>query len=212
MTDRIAKLFPASEAWTSFWTTLEFGREARLGWVLAFVALFLIASWLYRKDTRSLHPVWKVWLWGLRIGCLLCLLVVAMVPQQRKSRSIFQPSRVVILADTSVSMSRQDKDLVSAGGATAEKGVPSRAELIRTLLEKSPLLETLRKTHDVSINTFDSQLVRQQVLRKTAPLNPAGTPATADEPHAPPSDAANKTQAAATPPKPIDWGELLRPR
>src|SRR5262245_51090882 len=209
MTDRIAKLFPASEAWTSFWTTLEFGREARLGWVLAFVALFLIASWLYRKDTRSLHPVWKVWLWGLRIGCLLCLLVVAMVPQQRKSRSIFQPSRVVILADTSVSMSRQDKDLAASGGATAEKGIPSRAELVRTLLEKSPLLETLRKTHDVSITTFDSQLVRQQVLRKTAPLNPAGTAAAGtDESNATNPDAPKTPVAQATPPKPIDWGEL----
>src|SRR5262249_52756586 len=114
------------------------------------------------------------------------------------------------LADTSVSMSRQDKDLVASGGATAEKGVPSRAELVRTLLEKSPLLETLRKTHDVSITTFDSQLVRQQVLRKTAPLNPsaAGT----DDPNGTNPDAPKTPVAQATPPKPIDWGELLRPR
>src|SRR5262249_22309722 len=67
MNEWIAKLFPQSEAWTSFWSTLEFGREARAGWILAFVALFLAASWLYRKDTRALHPFWKAWLWGLRI-------------------------------------------------------------------------------------------------------------------------------------------------
>ncbi|MGE5195151.1 MAG: hypothetical protein ACM3U2_21880, partial [Deltaproteobacteria bacterium] len=169
--ESIAKWFPGWEGWGSFWNTFEFGREARAGWIVAFVALFLIASWLYRKDTRALHPFWKVWLWGLRIGVLLALLVVALVPQERKSRSIFEPSRVVILADTSVSMSRQDKDLVAAGGATPQKAVPSRADLVRTLLEKSPLLETLRRTHDVSLVTFDSQLVRQQVLPKISPRN-----------------------------------------
>jgi len=208
MSEWIAKLYPQSEAWTSFWSTLEFGREAQLGWILAFVALFLIASWLYRKDTRTLHPVWKVWLWSLRIATLVTLLVVALVPQERKSRSIFQPSRVVILADTSVSMSRQDKDLAAAGGATAEKAVPSRADLVRALLEKSTLLETLRKTHDVSITTFDSQLVRQQLLRKVAPPQNQGA---ADAP-AGEEGAKKPAGPAPVPPKPIDWGEILRPR
>ena len=175
MNEWIAKVFPQWNSLTSFWSTLEFGREAQLGWITAFIVLFLIASWLYRQDTRTLHPFWKVWLWSLRIATLATLLVVALVPQERKSRSISQPSRVVILADTSVSMSRQDKDLAAAGGATAERAVPSRADLVQTLLEKSPLLETLRKTHDVSIMTFDSQLVRQQVLRKAAAPQSPGT-------------------------------------
>ncbi len=210
MTEWIAKLYPQSEEWTSFWTTLEFGREARAGWIVAFVGLFLIASWLYRRDTRALHPVWKVWLWTLRIATLLVLLVVAMVPQERKPHSTFQPSRVVILADTSASMSRQDKDLVPAGGASAEKAVPSRAELVRALLEKSPLLETLRKTHDVSIATFDSQLVRQQLLRKIAEKAPGNAlPGTADSAT---GEAAAKQPAPAVPPKPIDWEEILRPK
>ena len=29
MNDTIARLFPDSQAWTGFWTTLEFGREAK---------------------------------------------------------------------------------------------------------------------------------------------------------------------------------------
>jgi hypothetical protein len=215
MTDRIAKLFPSSEAWTSFWSTFEFGREARAGWIIAFVALFLVASWLYRKDTRSLHPVWKVWLWGLRVGVLLTLLVVALVPQERKSRSIFEPSRVVLLADTSVSMSRQDKDLASAGGATPEKAVPSRAELVRTLLEKSPLVATLRQTHDVSLVTFDSQLVRHQVLRKITAAKPTEPGAAGSEPTATDAARAESSEKKATSPaleKPLDWQEILRPR
>jgi hypothetical protein len=208
MSDWLAKLYPQSEEWVNFWRTLEFGREARAGWVVAFVALFLAASWLYRKDTRALHPFWKVWLWVLRVGTLVALFAVAMMPQERKSRVKPEPSRVVILADTSVSMSRQDKDLAPAGGATGEKAVPSRAELVQQLLEKSPLLETLRKTHNVSIATFDSQVVRQQLLRKVTPAGPeAGGAAAADS-----GSAAKQTGPAAAPPKPLDWGEILRPR
>jgi hypothetical protein len=84
MNEWIVKLFPGWEAWTTFWTTLEFGREAKAWWVVGFVALFLTASWLYRRDTRALHPFWKAWLWGLRVGVLVALFVVALVPQERK--------------------------------------------------------------------------------------------------------------------------------
>lgn len=215
MNEWLAKLFPDWPEWGSFWSTLEFGREARTGWIIAFVALFLAATWLYRRDTRSLHPVWQIWLWGLRIGVLLALLVVALVPQERKSRSLAQNSQVVVLADTSISMSRQDKDPAAAAGGTPEKTVPSRAELVRSLLEKTPLLETLRRTHDVSIMTFDSQLVRQQVLprlatRETASEN-AGA-ATADGAKDAPGTPEVSPSTSKETPKPLDWGEILRPR
>lgn len=207
MSEALAKLFPDWPAWASFWTTLEFGRETRGWWIAAFVGLFLAATWLYRRDTRSLHPFWKVWLWGLRLGVLAALLIVALVPQERKSRIIAEPSRVVILADTSVSMSRQDKDL--AGGGSAEKTVPSRADLVRDVLEKSTLLETLRKTHDVSIETFDSQLVRQQLLPKRVVV---GVRASAGATQESPTRGKPPEGGTPTTAKPIDWGEVLRPR
>src|SRR5262245_27527569 len=102
MTEWLSKLFPNWPEWGSFWSTLEFGREARTGWIVAFVALLLAATWLYRRDTRTLHPFWKALVWGLRLAVLVVLLVVALVPQERKSRSIAQHSQVVVLADTSV--------------------------------------------------------------------------------------------------------------
>lgn len=209
MNERLAKLFPDWPEWNSFWSTLEFGREARAGWIVAFIALFLAATWLYRRDTRSLHPAWKVWLWGLRLGVLLALFVVALVPQERKSRSFAQYSQVVVLADTSISMSRQDKDPTAAAGGTPEKNVPTRADLVRRLLENTPLLETLRKTHDVSLMTFDSQLVRQQVLpRRTERAE--GSPPIAGSPHNPSAAPAASDKIAAA--RPLDWGEILRPR
>jgi hypothetical protein len=210
MNDTIARLFPDSQAWTGFWTTLEFGREAKTSWVLAFVVLFLIASWLYRRDTRALHPFWKVWLWGLRISVLAALFVIALVPQERKSEVRPLPSQVVILADTSVSMSRQDKDLAAAAGGTPTAAVPSRADLVQSVLEKSPLVETLRKTHDVHIETFDSQLVRHEVLQKKTASRPVGAVESPEHPVAlgAPSAAPRGERLA----RPIDWHEVLRPR
>lgn len=195
MSDWLVNLFPDWQGWAPFWSTLEFGRESRGWWISGFVLLFLATTWLYRRDTRSLHPVWKIWLWGLRSSVLALLLVILLAPQERKSEVKALPSHVVILTDTSVSMSRQDKD-VAAAGVTGERSVPSRSDLVRELLEKSSLLSELRKTHDVHLETFDSQLVRHQLLRKFAAAS-AGTGSVAE-----PANAA----------KPVDWAEILRPR
>ena len=206
MNDNLSQFIPGGSSWASFWSTLEFGRESRGVWIAGFAVLFLTASWLSRRDTRSLHPVWKIWLWSLRTAVLVALLIVALAPQERKSQIEPEHSRVVVLVDTSVSMSRQDNDLFASEGAARLAAVPSRAELVRALLEKSPLLNTLRQTHDVSIETFDSLISRQQLLRKVEPPSGAKSPA-AKTPAAETGPSVN-----AAPAKPIDWGEIVRPR
>src|SRR6185503_12935890 len=110
-------------------------------------------------DTRDLHPVFKGWLWSLRLLTLASLLLVALSPQQRRAEIHSEFSRVLFLVDTSVSMSQQDRDLNLP--SRPDGSVPSRADLVRDLLEKSPLLDALRKTHDVSVATFDSQVAAQ---------------------------------------------------
>ena len=207
MTDWLIKLFPDWPEWAAFWSTFEFGREARGWWIAGIAALFLSSTWLYRRDTLALHPFWKIWLWGLRSGVLAGLLVIALAPQQRKSEVTAISSKVVILADTSVSMSRQDKDAAPMGAATG-KAVPSRAELVRDLLEKSPLLGELRKTHDVHIETFDSQLVRQQLLRKNSGVAAGVATGAAAGANSEPGNTAGSAKVA----KPVDWAEILRPR
>ncbi|MBS0266597.1 MAG: VWA domain-containing protein [Planctomycetes bacterium] len=203
MNERLARLFPEWTSWSEFWTSLEFGRELQqpttLGFVIGFVVLFLAATWLARRDTRSLHPGWRAWLWTLRIAVLGSLFLIAFAPQVRKSQVEPEHSRVVVLVDTSISMSRQDWDLAEAAATTA--AVPSRAELVRELLEKSNLLSTLRQTHHVSIETFDSQVTRQQELPRLAP--PASVAPGAAQPPA------ASQPAAARPP---DWAEIVRPR
>ncbi|MFN0055745.1 MAG: VWA domain-containing protein [Planctomycetales bacterium] len=202
----LAKLFPDWSEWTEFWTTFEWGRESKGFWLLGFGALFLASIWLYRRDTRALHPAWKIWLWSLRWGSLAALLVVALLPQERKSRTISQFSRVALLVDTSVSMSRQDREGATADALTT---VPSRAELVQEVLERSRLLSELRKTHDVSLHTFDSLPVRQLLLPKGAGPPAAGGTEPAER-------AATSKIESDTTPEPArdepDWPSLLRPR
>ena len=206
MNDLITRLIPNGESWAAWWSTLEFGREGRASWVLAFVVLFLAAAWLYRRDTRALHPFWKIWLWSLRTSVLAALLVVALIPQQRSSTVRPSPSQVVILADTSVSMSRQDKDLAVPSAGGAETSVPSRAELVEKLLGQSPLVETLRQTHDVHLETFDSQVVRHDVLPRRVVPRAGGAAETLVPPRA------GGASSTAAPARPINWHEILRPR
>jgi len=202
MNEWLGKLFPDWEAWTAFWRTFEFGRESRTGWITAFVVVFLAVTWLYRRDSRALHPFWKIWLWGLRAGVMLALLVIALVPQERISHKSAEASRVVILADTSVSMGRQDKDPGADAARVEGTVVSSRAELVRSVLETSSLLATLRQNHDVNVMTFDSQLIRQRLLRRL-PVSQSGFgAASSKEPQA-------ETGAEGTP---INWTEILRPR
>lgn len=196
MRESLARLFPEWRAWSEFWSTIEFGRDAKSGWVLAIGGLALLSIWLYRRDTRDFNLFWKIWLWTLRLATLALLLVVALIPQQRRSRTLSEPSRVVMLIDTSVSMSRQDRDLFPNAASSA--AVPSRADLVRDLLEKSPLLEALRQTHDVAIQTFDSQVARQALLPKIVAQTP--------EP------GGNATQTTTKPPAPPNWTEIVRPR
>lgn len=203
-------LSQAGTDWAQFWNTLELGREGKTPWVAGFVLLLLVAVWIYRRDTSGLGLFWKIWLWSLRIAVLLILLGVALIPQERKSRIIAQVSRVVLLVDTSASMAIQDRESGSAAAAT----LPSRAALVQEVLEKSPLLSQLRKTHEVHLYTFDSQLTQQPVLLKAGqvPASPAvaapATPSATASP-APPATAGNSPVEAD---KPIAWTELLQPR
>lgn len=198
MKERIAKMFPGWDGWTSFWSTLEFGREDWGWWFLAFVGLLLAATWLYRRDARDLPAFWRVWLWTLRVLALFVLLIVALEPQERTSVAVTESSEVRLLIDTSVSMSQRD----SHEGDAASR-IPSRADAVVALLEQTDLLARLREIHEVSIATFDSQVTPQRLLAKF-PKKPAAA--------APPSAPAGPLPLSSDDQKKIDWAGMLRPR
>ena len=180
--------------------------QSPVGWLLLIggsVAVLLWVVWLYLRDTHELSVGWKAWLTFLRIAVLASLLVVALNPSDRTQKQAFRPSRVAIIVDTSLSMRHPADAPGTETSPGADKG-PSRAEAIQQMFSKTPLIEQLRKQHEVSIYTFDSRL---DGPHRVYPL----TPATAADGGAKPASA---TGAASTakPETPLDWSETIRPR
>jgi hypothetical protein len=172
----------------------EFGREGWAPLIAGFAGLILLVGWIYRRDTSQLRWYWKAWLFGLRASVVAALLIIMLEPQERIETKLTRPSRVELLVDTSVSMGFPEKSPTSSAPAN-EASVLSRSQAIENLLQKSPLLATLRKTHDVHLSTFDSKLHAQQLLPRLA----AG-------PASPSTKAAGETKE--TPP---NWAEILKP-
>lgn len=173
--------------------------QSPLGWLLLLggsVVVFAWVVWLYLRDTHELSPVWKAVLTFLRLSVLGCLLVIALNPSDRTQKQAFRPSRVAIAIDTSLSM-RHPAETPSESSPGSDKG-PSRAEAIQELFSKSPLIDQLRKQHEVSIFTFDSRLEGPHRVYPLAAETQAAS-ATANKPDAKPET-------------PLDWGETVRPR
>ncbi len=173
--------------------------QSPFGWLLLLggsVVVFAWVVWLYLRDTHELSPVWKAWLTILRLSVLGCLLVIALNPSDRTQKQAFRPSRVAIAIDTSLSM-RHPADSPDESSPGSDKG-PSRAEAIQQLFSKSPLIDQLRKQHEVSIFTFDSRLDGpHRVYPLAAEANAA---------------AASANKPDAKPETPLDWEETVRPR
>lgn len=171
--------------------------QSPLGWLLLLggsVVVLLWVVWLYLKDTHELSPVWKAWLTVLRLSVLGCLLIIALNPSDRTQKQAFRPSRVAIAIDTSLSM-RHPAETPDEASPGTNKG-PSRAEAIQQLFSSTPLIEQLRKQHEVSIFTFDSKL---EGPHRVYPLAADTTNSTPHKPEAKPEVA-------------LDWNETVRPR
>jgi hypothetical protein len=186
---------------------------AWLGWLaLAVVGVVWIVS-LYLRDTHELHPAWKVWLLILRLGAWAGLLAVAVNPQERTQTTSFRPSRVAIAVDTSLSMQLPEKspDDVDPSKPETAEAPPARprADAVRELLERSPLIAELQKNHDVSVFTFDSTQAGPHWLFKSKDPRVVGQvsnlPGQEDEK----GRAGNKPAPQDSGPQ---WDEIVKPR
>ncbi len=186
-----------------------------LGWLaLAVIGVVWIVS-LYLRDTQELHPAWKVWLLVLRLGAWGGLIAIAVNPQERTQTTSFRPSRVAIAVDTSLSMqlpetSPDEADSAKSGGAEAKPARP-RADAVRELLERSPMIAELQRNHDVSVFTFDSTqagphwLFRSKDPRVVGQVSSLPGQENADGK----GQAGNKPAPQASGP---NWDEILKPR
>lgn len=170
----------------------EWGRiQSNSDWILpilAALAIMIFVRSVYRRDAEEL-PLPLGWLLtGLRMLVFYGLLVLYLQPQWRTQREETRNSRVLLMADTSLSMRQTD-------GSTGRAGAMSRTHQLARALSTSDLLAELRKTHDVVVLGFDQELRRLATLDKTPPAAPSASPG-----------------ATTVTMPPVDWPKLLEAR
>lgn len=171
----------------------EWGRiQSNSDWILPItvaLAIMLFVRHVYRRDAEELPRGWGWLLTALRTLTFYGLLILYLQPQWRTEREETRHSRVLLVADTSLSMRQTD------GNGDASQKMSRSAQVARAL-QNTDFLPALRRTHDVVLFGFDQELRRLATLEKL-PAEPA---AEAQPPTSPPQ--------AAPPP---DWDKLLSP-
>jgi len=87
--------------------------------VLACVAVLLFVALMYRRDSVELKPGIGVLLAVLQLAAFAGLLLMYLDIERRTEVKVIHNSRVVLLVDTSLSMSRVDADDAGASAAAA---------------------------------------------------------------------------------------------
>ncbi|NLF71145.1 MAG: VWA domain-containing protein [Candidatus Anammoximicrobium sp.] len=104
---------------------------------------------MYRKDSAELSRGLAWALIALRLAALAGVLFYFLGLEKRTERQLVKNSRVVLLVDTSQSMGLQDS-APSSGPAGK-----TRIQQVVGELAAGPLLEQLRRQHDVAVYRFD---------------------------------------------------------
>jgi hypothetical protein len=179
--------------------TLEFRRLAqfddpRLLWaLLAVVAVLMLTYvvWLYRRESTAIPPVLRVVFPCLRMIAWIGIVLFFLGLESRTDQQTVTDSQVVLLVDTSQSMSVAD--------VNAESQQPlSRGEAVAEVLKDSPLVESLRKKHKVTLSTFDRDI-----------RHVASWDRLADNSDKPVDEAESEEQAKS--PGKFDWSMSLQP-
>ena len=165
--------------------------DPRILWALLIAAGVLAVGyvvWLYRRDSKALSPALRLLFPCLRIAAWIGAAMFFLGLERRVDQQVVTDSQVVLLVDTSQSMSVADEN--------ADSRQPlSRGEAVAQTLRDLPFVDSLRQRHKVALATFDRE------LRRVASWNRI-------------SSAANKEEGALPPdqPKPLDWLETLQPQ
>ncbi|MCH7988868.1 MAG: hypothetical protein IID46_06910, partial [Planctomycetes bacterium] len=191
-----------------------------LEWLLyggGFAIALAVIVYFYILDTRFLSWFWRTWLMALRLAVLAALIVIALNPHDRTTKTLTQRSRVILLIDTSLSMNdRRELPEISSSPSDSNTDIETRAMAVTEFLAKSPFIEQLRIIHDVSIYTFDSELegplhvFHEPGSDETPDDNSSGDDVSSEESGESSSGVADGSGSVAG--EKLDWEELLRPR
>jgi len=148
--------------------------------------------WLYRREGAALSPALRIFFPALRIIAWTGAMLFFLGLEKRVDQQVVTDSQVVLLVDTSQSMSVAD--------VNAESRQPlTRGEAVAQILETSPFLDSLLAKHKVSLTTFDREVRRvrswERGEKKTTSPKDEGT------------DTAESEQLG-----PLDWNDALQPR
>jgi len=151
--------------------------DPRVLWVslgVVFVLLVCFVTWFYHRERDVLRTPLRWTLVALRLIALAALGLYFLGPEKRIDQQIVTDSQVVVLVDTSQSMSVEDE-------MTAKQEKVTRSAAIQKMLIDSPLLATLRQQHNVSLAVFDEALSRVTRWKRTAKEANEDAPSTENE-------------------------------
>jgi hypothetical protein len=130
----------------------------------AAIAIVGVVWYLYRRDTVELARPVGIGVAALRTIALLGLLLFFLGIERRTTREIVHNSQLAVLVDVSQSMGLIDQDDPAAASSS-----PRIADVVSALGE-SPLVDELRRTHDVNVARFDREVEPIATLSKSQEL------------------------------------------
>lgn len=151
------------------WARLDQFDDPRWAWTVVgagLAACVLLVVVQYRRESASLSAWAAILLGSLRIAALVGMAIFFLGPTKQMDAEVVSDSRVAILADVSQSMSIAD-------AATNDGGRTQRIDEVAAVLTESPLLEQLRREHDVAFAVFDERFERVFQWKRVAGAEPA---------------------------------------
>ncbi|HZZ30272.1 MAG TPA: VWA domain-containing protein [Pirellulales bacterium] len=187
--------------------------------VCAFVLGFV--AYMYRRDSIELKPGLGMLLAVLRLAAFLGVLLMYLDVQKRSETKVIHNSRVVLLVDTSLSMSRSDSDDTGSsimGSSEAVTGASGnslrRIDEVAAALTDGKFLNALRHTHDVEVAKFDSEMRHTATLPKLTSASSSSGSADSGTAAAPgvPATQVEREQTVLKKNENIDWHKELDPQ
>lgn len=149
------------------WSRLTSFDEPRQLWLLVFaisVLAIVYVYWFYRREQHALGR-WQRWaLPMLRLVAIAGAILFFLGPEKRTDRQVTRDSQLIVLVDTSLSMSVEDAPTSKGNNLT-------RAGAAEDSLENADFIAALRQRNSVSIGSFDTQTSRLVELPQTRQLD-----------------------------------------
>ncbi|HEY7327458.1 MAG TPA: VWA domain-containing protein [Gemmataceae bacterium] len=138
-------------------------------WLLILAAVLLAGVvyivWMYVKDSRGVGPWWAIFLGTLRACVYVILACVFLLPAKQTWEETRVMGKVLVLVDTSASMTKGIDDIPSGKG---EEKLPTRQDKVHAFLVKdgNKFLADLEAKNPVSLFRFASRLDENFLLFK----------------------------------------------